>query len=145
MAARGRGENPLAHCIDLRAMLKCALAGSRAPASLQVREAFPKRYAWGKTLRTGFRHTVSGIPCCRMAGAWEPAQGTHQRPTQANCRNASRIWRFCRLVLNTGESAFSTLEVAVIGEFSFCPLPQLFALLGVPVAVDTLYHRAPDE
>ena len=126
-------------------MLKCALAGSRAHDSLHVREAFPKRNAWGKASRTGLRHTVSGIPYCRLSGAREPAQGTHRYPTPHNYRNTSRIWRFCSLVLNTGETAFSALEMPVVGEFSLCPLPQLFALLGVPVAVDALNHCTPDE
>ncbi len=133
---------PLAHCIDLRAMLMCALAGSRAHASLHVREAFPKRYAWGKALRTGLRHIVSEIPCCRMR-----ARGNRHRehiniPAQYNHPDASHIFR---LVLDAGESTLGAFEVAVVGQLPFCPLSQLLALLGVSVTVDTLDHCAPDE
>ena len=41
---------PLAHCIDLRAMLKCALVDSRTPDCPHVQEAFLKRHAWEKPL-----------------------------------------------------------------------------------------------
>ena len=41
---------PLAHCIGLRAMLKCALVDSRTPDCPHVQEAFLKRHAWEKPL-----------------------------------------------------------------------------------------------
>ncbi len=75
----------------------CTLVGSRAHDSLHVREAFPKRHAWGKASRTGLRHTVSGIPYCRMAGVREPAQETQQHPHTNKVGFAPSIQEFACL------------------------------------------------